>query len=422
MALPFRTQTLLTQLITSEGFERLQRRAAEAVRKLGGHDHVVRFFHDPGCPNSWLLAQALVRLQENYSFTLLAHTVPPPSHVYERDLSEFRRHNFREAQLSAAHFGLDAPERLPDPAQTRTVAADLLELEGDPAWLDYAVHLGHALFRGTSIPALERELPELERNRQLQMQLGHYAGGMVFSGGFWFGGVERLARLETHLEAAGAGSGQTLPPVERSLTPLPSSTIQFYFSFRSPFSYLALTRLMALASQYGLDVHPLPVLAPDDQRSEAPLRKRVYLLLDAGREARHHHVAFGRVADPPDAVIDALLSMFYGLTGDDDRCMQFLHVAFHALWARGLDLAQPKMLEDLAAEAGISTEELVAWTSDQTWKPRAYNNGETLLAHGYLDVPAFVCGDQILWGYDRLELLEAQAAQSRPSPPLPRSS
>lgn len=413
MALPFRTQTLLTQLLTSEGFERLQRRTAQAVRKLGGHDHLVRFFHDPGCPHSWLLAQSLVRLQDHYAFTLIGHTVPPPSYVYERDLLEHRRHSVREARLTAEEFGLDGPERVPDDAETRTVAADLVELEGDPAWLDYAVHLGAALFRGTSIPGLEREVPELARNRDLQLQLGHYAGGMVFSGGAWFGGAERIARLEEQLSKAGAGKGHALPRQPLTLAPLASSTVQFYFSFRSPFSYLSFIRLMAMASAHGLDVDPRPVFAPDDQRSEAPLRKRVYILLDANREARHHNVTFGRVGETSDAVVERLLSVFYGLDAHDDRRMQFLHVAFHALWARGLDLAQPRALAGIATESGISAKELAAMLSDLSWKPQAAENGEWLHDHGYLEVPAFGCGKDIFWGYDRLERLELRAQQRK---------
>lgn len=408
MALPRRAQPFVTQLLTSERFETLQRQTVSAVQKLGGQDTVLRFFHDPGCAKSWLMAQALCRFQSKYAVTVIPHTMPAPLSEYVRDVRAYRRFSFEDAKHQARYYGLDAPERLPEEGEIRTVAAELASIEGKANWLPFAVHLGDALFGGTSIPEAMLDLPELERNMQLAHQLGNYRGGAVFAHGAWYFGVDRFHLMEDAFRRLGSGEGDTLTRHPELLPKLKGDTLRFFFSFRSPFSYLALPRVLALVEAHGLKLELLPVLAPSEERRPAPVRKQLELLMDAGREARHHNQSFGRVSPLSQPAHKTLASIFYGLADDPDRQRQFLHSALHGIWSRGFDFNNERSLRKVQQEANISAEEVRAFDADRSWLACAHENGEYLEERGYLDVPAFEIGETLYWGYDRLEQLEQQ--------------
>ena len=80
---------------------------------------------------------------------------------------------------------------------------------------------------------------------------------------------------------------------------------QLYWSFRSPYSYLALPRLIALEDEYDLkfEVHPVRPLAlrqPDFFQREHP-KWLHYLLTDVARLAEHLGIHFA--APNPDPVL-----------------------------------------------------------------------------------------------------------------------
>jgi|SRR5690554_1143039 len=408
MALPRRAQPYLTQLLTSERFEKLQRQTASAVQKLGGQEMLLRFFHDPGCAKSWLMAQALLRFQTAYDVKIVAHTMPAPSSEYVRDVAAYRRFSLEDAKHQALYFGLEPPERLPQEGEVRTVAAELARMEGQRDWLAFAVHLGDTLFRGTSMPETMSELPELERNMQLAQQLGNYRGGSVFAHNAWYFGVDRFELLESSFRTLGAGDAVTLAPHPERLPKLKGDTLRFFFSFRSPFSYLALPRVFALAEAHNLALELLPVFVPTEERRPAPVRKQLDLLMDAGREARRHHLSFGRVAPLSQEAHETLGAIFYGLANDEDRQRQFLHSALHAIWSRGYDFRTERTFRRIQKEANIQEDEARAFDLDRRWLACAYQNGEYLEDRGYLDAPAFELGHTMYWGYDRLEQLERQ--------------
>lgn len=408
MALPLRAQPFVTRFLTSERFEKLQRRTAHAVHKLGGQDAVLRFFHDPGCAKSWLMVQALLAFQEKYDVTIIPHTMPAPPAEYVRDVCAYRIHSLRDAQHQARYYGLLSPERAPDPGEVTTVAMELASLEGQPDWLLHAGHLGNALFRGTSVPVSMGNIDALDRNMQLARQLGNYRGATIFAHGAWYFGVDRFARMEEAFAALGAGTGRTLDPQPHALPTIEGDTLRFFFSFRSPYAYLSLQRAIALAEQRSLKLELLPVLAPEHERRPAPLRRQLDLLMDAGREARQIGLQFGRVVPLSQQAHEQLAAIFYGLRNDERRQRTFLQNALHGLWIRGLDLEQPRSLQRIYRDAKLTDEEAQRFLQDRDWLESAYANGVYLEDQGYLDVPAFEIGSTLYWGYDRLDQLEHQ--------------
>lgn len=408
MALPTRTHPLIARFLTSESFETLQRQTARAVERLGGRDATLRFFHDPGCARSWLMLEALIAFQENYDVTIVPYLVSSPSEPYVRDLRSYYKFSFRDAQIQAKYYGLTLPQRQPSQPQIHTVLQELRDRPKSPDWLRYAHHLGHALFCGTSIPESFAPVTGLESNEQLLHQLGNYRGGTVFAHGAWYFGVDRLHLIEKGYEALSVGEGNTLTPKPNALPKIPKETLYFYFSFRSPFSYIALPRVLTLAATHDLPLETIAVFTPENERRPAPLRMQLSLLLDAAREGREAHVHFGRVNALSRQTHEELTSVFYGLYGDAERQRRYLHAAMRAVWSRGVDFDAPHAWDRIQAESKLSADETQRFIKDRSWLSDARSHGEYLQANGYLNVPAFRMGSTLYWGYDRLTQLEAQ--------------
>ena len=285
MPVPPRTQPIFSRIITSARFEKLTQRTVKSAQRLRGQEGVLRFFHDPACARSWLMAQALVALQERYDVRVLGHTITGPDEDYVRDLNAYYSFSVRDAQQQAAYYGLTAPDHAPDTQQVAPVAKELFELEGDTDWLRHATHLGGSLFRSNALTGSFTDLTALKRNDQLLRQLGNYRGGNVFAGGQWHFGVDRIAHLEALLDedfdtSVLQATHDELPPI------VPPKTLKFYCSLRSPFSYLAFPRVVELCEAFEMELEVLPVIAPEDARRDAPVRKQLDLLLDAARDSR----------------------------------------------------------------------------------------------------------------------------------------
>src|SRR3546814_905131 len=84
---------------------------------------------------------------------------------------------------------------------------------------------------------------------------------------------------------------------------VPKHVVDAYWSFRSPYSYIALPRMRALREEMNIDwnfkiVSPLAVRLPVHFTRQDKMA-RPYLLLDSARAARYLGVPFGRPRPDP---------------------------------------------------------------------------------------------------------------------------
>jgi 2-hydroxychromene-2-carboxylate isomerase len=73
-------------------------------------------------------------------------------------------------------------------------------------------------------------------------------------------------------------------------------SVDLYFSFRSPYSYLALPKTLKLVAEYDVDVslrpvYPLAVRVPDFFKRTDPQFVR-YVVLDSNRVAKYENIPF----------------------------------------------------------------------------------------------------------------------------------
>ena len=87
--------------------------------------------------------------------------------------------------------------------------------------------------------------------------------------------------------------------------------LRFFHSFRSPFSYLAVERVVAMAEAHGVELEVCPVLPLAMRGVAIPRTKLLYNVKDAQREAERLGVPFGRICDPIGIGVERCMAAFW---------------------------------------------------------------------------------------------------------------
>jgi 2-hydroxychromene-2-carboxylate isomerase len=181
--------------------------------------------------------------------------------------------------------------------------------------------------------------------------------------------------------------------------------IDFYFSFRSPYSYLAAPRAFALAERHGVEVVYRGVIPMAMRGQQVPRAKQLHTLRDVKREAERLGMPFGPVHDPiGEGAWRCLLVAEHAVDAGRER--EFVLAASRGIWAQAADVARDRPLRRLCEEAGLDWTACAAALADERLRARVHANTASLLALGHWGVPLFTLGDEQFWGQDRIEDLE----------------
>jgi len=406
-----------------------QRAAAERSRKARGERHTVHYFHQVDDPYSALMVQCLPRLTERYDLELQAHVVSPPSDAAAPDRDRLIAYSRKDAAWLATRYGLDFVDhgQQPDTAALLRMTAQSVQAIEEGQFFAQGRQLCAALWNPASKGA-ENPPSALSSDRQVQSHLqasdalrqrwGHYNGGMLYHAGEWYWGLDRLHYLETRLQALGAArlgtTGLMFPP--EAATHWPSakagSSLEFFFSLRSPYSAIAAQRLFALTQDTGIQVKLRYVLPMVMRGLAVPRHKRMYISQDAAREAQRFGIPFGRINDPVGQPTERGLSVM-PLAESKGLGQAFVLSFMRGVWAEGLDAGSDSGLKKIAERAGLDWSEVCTALDHNHWRQMAENNRKDMLAMGLWGVPSFKFGDTVVWGQDRLAALEMALRSDR---------
>ncbi len=179
--------------------------------------------------------------------------------------------------------------------------------------------------------------------------------------------------------------------------------LDVYFSFRSPYSYLALQRIQALQESSGLRYRLRPILPMVKRGLAVPRSKGLEIVKDTAREARRYKIPFGNLVDPLNAV-EELLGLF--VRAEASNCaMRFSLAVFRAAWAGGVDLTDERQRASLLREHGLALSTPCTDAQLEAGMALALENRERLTALDLWGVPSFHINGHKSWGQDRLVLL-----------------
>lgn len=181
--------------------------------------------------------------------------------------------------------------------------------------------------------------------------------------------------------------------------------VQFFFSFRSPYSYLAAPRAFALPERFEIELVFRGVIPMAMRGQSVPRAKQLHTMRDAKREANRLGMPFGRLHDPLGAGAMRCL-LVAELAVDRGRVSEFVLEASRCIWSEAADVARDDVLRPICERAGLRWEDCAAALEDPDVRRRVEQSTTALAELGHWGVPVFVFADELFWGQDRIEFLE----------------
>ncbi|MFO1235591.1 MAG: DsbA family protein [Alphaproteobacteria bacterium] len=414
----------ITGALTSHALRDFRRGWNAMARRLRGRMAEIHYFHQSDDPYSHLTAQVLAKLAARYDAAVVPHLAAPPDDGAAPERERLAAWSLRDAGALAARLGLDWPEHPVPPTRDAVAAANagLAAALATPDFAARAVEIGAALWRGDGAALTphavdgnaEAAARAMAEGAKLREEKGHYLGGTFYFEGEWYWGVDRLHYLETRLRGAGlakgADEGLIAPVKDVELTAQPANgarpELHFFFSFRSPYTYISVPRVRRLAKHYGADLKLRFILPMVMRGLPVPRAKSMYIMRDTKREADRVGLPFGRIVDPVGLATErgiAVLNHAIPMGRGPDFAESFLR----AVWSEGVDATTEAGLNTIAARAGLQPDMVAAALLDDSWRAPAEVNRQDLFAMGLWGAPSLRVNDGPgYWGQDRLWLIE----------------
>jgi 2-hydroxychromene-2-carboxylate isomerase len=195
-----------------------------------------------------------------------------------------------------------------------------------------------------------------------------------------------------------------------------SKTIEFFFDFGSPYSYMANTQLPAIAEQTGATITYSPVgilrlmeLAGNRPTTLECKNKRRYAAADLSRWAKLYGVPMGRNPYLKDMKLEPLLqgalaANAMGVAG------KYVSAVFKGIYADALDLGDPAVFARVLGDAGLDGQAILAARDSDERASDLAKRTENAVERGLFGVPTFIVDGQLYFGNDRLQFVKAALA------------
>ena len=199
-------------------------------------------------------------------------------------------------------------------------------------------------------------------------------------------------------------------------------TVDLFFSFRSPYSYLAIGRYRAMMAEWDLDialrpVYPLAIREPDFFERSHPNWMR-YTFTDMFRVAQFHGIPFG--PPRPDVIVQDLatrkiadeqpyvfrLTRLGQAAARRGKRLAFAHEVASLIWGGAENWHEGEHLAGAAERARLNLAELdaEALADAEALDAEIQANQAALEAAGHWGVPTLIFDGEPFFGQDRIEM------------------
>jgi len=188
-------------------------------------------------------------------------------------------------------------------------------------------------------------------------------------------------------------------------------TVEFFFDYGSPFSYLADTQLGSLSQRTGATLRYRPVLlgavlkATANSSPMAVPTKGAYMGRELERWAKRYGVPF---APNPFPFRSNTLRLMRGATASQrlSTFEPYHRAVFDAAWGNPQDLGEETVFQRLLVGAGIDPERLLRAIDEEETKTALRKTTDEAVERGVFGAPTFFVGEEMFWGNDRLDWVE----------------
>lgn len=193
------------------------------------------------------------------------------------------------------------------------------------------------------------------------------------------------------------------------------ATLEFFFDYTSPYSYLAATQVEALAARTGATLVWKPIFLGGvfkltGNRAPAELMpKGMWMMKDLTLWQRRYGL---KVTFPSRFPMNTLLALRVALAVEPSGKLPAYSIAlFQAYHRDDEDLSDPAVVARIVTGLGLDGPALVAGAGE--FKQALLDRTQQAVDRGVFGVPTFFVGDELFVGNDRLDFVEEELRRRR---------
>jgi len=189
-------------------------------------------------------------------------------------------------------------------------------------------------------------------------------------------------------------------------------TLDFWFDFASPYSYLAAARIEDLYPEIRWRPFLLGPIFKSFGWDSSPFllqkEKGAHMWIDMERQCRKYGLDWRKPSEFPR---NGVLASRVGLLLERERragpfCREVMRLNF----ARDRDIGDPGVIAEALAAVGEAAEQVMAAATGEEMKSALRRQTDFAKEKGVFGAPTFFVGPEMFWGNDRLEDAIAEAA------------
>jgi 2-hydroxychromene-2-carboxylate isomerase len=189
--------------------------------------------------------------------------------------------------------------------------------------------------------------------------------------------------------------------------------IEVYYSFQSPYSYLALESVYDLGNKYDIQLlwQPFSAKAAGQQISPSPIvpDKLSYLFEDTKRYSEEHGIPLVFPDQWPEVEHDpGRVTRGAVVAKDLGVLMEYNYKVFHKWWGLGENPNDEHFINELCDEIDVDLGDFLSKISTSDTRERVkgiYKRGKKL---GVFDTPAFLIDKERIVGIDKISYLASR--------------
>ncbi len=181
--------------------------------------------------------------------------------------------------------------------------------------------------------------------------------------------------------------------------------LRFYFSFRSPYSWLAFYRINLIQDKLPVEIQMIPVFPAKDKEGImlSDQNKLKYIIKDINRVSSAYGLS---IKWPKPFDTDWLaVHVAYIYAQEQGKGLPFCLALYNARFLEGKDIGDEQILRETATAIGLEADALIDAQSKRQYKRTLLQGMAGAKKEGVFGVPYFVYKDSAYWGNDRLEWL-----------------
>ena len=194
------------------------------------------------------------------------------------------------------------------------------------------------------------------------------------------------------------------------------TTVEFFFDYSSPWTYLAFDRIEAFCEKNNAELIWKPFLVGGVfnkvnpsvyQRRENPVPpKDNYYRKDMNDWARYQEITLIKPSVFPLNSVKALRGAFVAI--EEGKISDYSRECFKAYWTDDKDISKEEILQPIAEAAGMDGEAFMAKIAEEPIKRKLFETTDEIISReGFGSPTFFINKTDMYFGNDRLELMQA---------------